>query len=643
MMVKNEERVLPRCLRSVRPYIDAYLIADTGSTDATKQVIERELAGLPGRVVDHTWHNHGANRNLAMNALRAWLSDREDPCAWALLIDADCTWVPEPGFEWPEDMDQVDSYEVELRYEANRSQGWDNVSIARQVLVRTSHIWHYQQVSHAHLPIYADRTMRFLERVYIAEGADGARQRSADALDKYKRDAEEFERQLARDPGNGRAMFYLAQSFANLERWTDAITWYEKRVLAEGKTVVFAEEAYVAQLRVAQICEYQRSPKETRAAYQKAIRMRPTRAEAPYHYALWEQSQGDDVAALMACNLARTLPEPKGERLWVQTQIYRWRALDTFIQVAHRNGISKDACAEWTRELLARPLLPAEQRPRIEQNLRFYRYKPGDPIYTYPVGLVMATTKAREETAQKVVRGLLRHGVEAMVLHLNGYERVPKWAQGLPANVEVVVHPEDCGPAVRFSKLPETRFVLTVDDDLVYPTDYVARTVAELEAHGPGTVVTWHGSWWEPGEAVLFQNRKCISFGSSSRADEPVRYLGCGASGFHRADLEQLCLEVPEAFAMEDDCWLSLQCARQALAILRPVTSAAGWIGEHTCAAEGLYQKAYAEAFHRRNARLADMVELGWSPCLDAAWSQDLVDRFWRERRTQDPALRASG
>lgn len=37
MIVKNEEDVLARCLASVQDLVDEIIIADTGSTDATKK------------------------------------------------------------------------------------------------------------------------------------------------------------------------------------------------------------------------------------------------------------------------------------------------------------------------------------------------------------------------------------------------------------------------------------------------------------------------------------------------------------------------------------------------------------------------------------------------------------------------------
>ena len=40
MIVKNEEKVLARCLDSVADLVDEIVIADTGSTDRTMQIAE---------------------------------------------------------------------------------------------------------------------------------------------------------------------------------------------------------------------------------------------------------------------------------------------------------------------------------------------------------------------------------------------------------------------------------------------------------------------------------------------------------------------------------------------------------------------------------------------------------------------------
>ena len=41
MIVKNEEKVLARCLDSVADLVDEIIIVDTGSSDATKEIALR--------------------------------------------------------------------------------------------------------------------------------------------------------------------------------------------------------------------------------------------------------------------------------------------------------------------------------------------------------------------------------------------------------------------------------------------------------------------------------------------------------------------------------------------------------------------------------------------------------------------------
>ena len=74
MIVKNEEDVLARCLRSAMDVVDEIVIVDTGSTDRT-----REIAGrFTSRVYDFTWiDDFAAARNYAFS-----LAERTIACGW---------------------------------------------------------------------------------------------------------------------------------------------------------------------------------------------------------------------------------------------------------------------------------------------------------------------------------------------------------------------------------------------------------------------------------------------------------------------------------------------------------------------------------------------------------------------------------
>lgn len=51
IIVKNEEKVLPRILKPMKEIVDKILICDTGSTDRTKEIIREFTA----EVYDFPW------------------------------------------------------------------------------------------------------------------------------------------------------------------------------------------------------------------------------------------------------------------------------------------------------------------------------------------------------------------------------------------------------------------------------------------------------------------------------------------------------------------------------------------------------------------------------------------------------------
>lgn len=77
MIVKNEEKFLEGCLHSIKDIVDEIVIADTGSTDRTKEIAQR----FGARIFDFPWTgDFSAARNFSLSQ-----------CAgdWILYLDAD--------------------------------------------------------------------------------------------------------------------------------------------------------------------------------------------------------------------------------------------------------------------------------------------------------------------------------------------------------------------------------------------------------------------------------------------------------------------------------------------------------------------------------------------------------------------------
>ncbi|WP_368895209.1 glycosyltransferase [Priestia megaterium] len=77
MIVRNEERVLKRCLESIKDYVDEIIIVDTGSIDNTKNI----ASAFTTNVYNYKWHeDFAAARNFAQSKATG---------KWIIYLDAD--------------------------------------------------------------------------------------------------------------------------------------------------------------------------------------------------------------------------------------------------------------------------------------------------------------------------------------------------------------------------------------------------------------------------------------------------------------------------------------------------------------------------------------------------------------------------
>ena len=70
MIVKDEGHIIAKTLQNICNNIDItyWVISDTGSTDNTKEIIQRFFSekNIPGEMFDNKWQDFGHNRSLAL-------------------------------------------------------------------------------------------------------------------------------------------------------------------------------------------------------------------------------------------------------------------------------------------------------------------------------------------------------------------------------------------------------------------------------------------------------------------------------------------------------------------------------------------------------------------------------------------------
>ena len=93
MIVKNESKVIERCLGSVKDFINYWVIVDTGSTDGTQQIIKNFMKDVPGELHQSEWQNFEYNRNEALQ----FAKNKGD---YILFMDADDQLLFPSDYKW---------------------------------------------------------------------------------------------------------------------------------------------------------------------------------------------------------------------------------------------------------------------------------------------------------------------------------------------------------------------------------------------------------------------------------------------------------------------------------------------------------------------------------------------------------------
>ena len=355
MIVKNEAKVLPRLLQSVRPYIDAYCIADTGSTDDTIAVIMGEMEGLPGRIVLDPWKDFAFNRTSVLRHA----SDLGDYC---LMLDADEEVIAEPGHS-PAD------FRMSLTSDHHNVMYRNGSFYGRPQITKTSLPYVYRGALHEFLQAPEGTTNGgYVSAFFVRSHPDGARSSNPN---KYRDDAELLRQALARNDEpdlRWRYMFYYAQSLKD----SGQIEAAEEAYSAAGAGQGWREERYIAWLYAGRLrAELRRPYAHVFEALMLAHEVNPARAEALYQAALFARQLGRFHTAWMFAKAA-CVREPQNDDLFIEPWVYAWGSkyelsIAAYFAKEYMTGLVA------SEALLKEPTLPPDERATVQTNVVAYR------------------------------------------------------------------------------------------------------------------------------------------------------------------------------------------------------------------------------------------------------------------------------
>ena len=380
MIVKDEEHVIERCLRSVAPLVDSYLITDTGSTDGTREKIRAVMGelGKHGDVADEPWVDFGTNRSRAFERARAV----SQPADYALVIDADDV-LAFPGDTTDADsqggqadpaaiagarrsLGSHDAYDLQIVMGNFR---WMRLQLFRQRLP-----WRYDGSLHEHAECSAHFTRGTLPGVeYRCLGGGGRRK------DPAKVDIEIglLMKDLAAKPDDPRTTYYLAQTYYDNGRSAEAIEWGEKVLLLRG----WSEERFTTALRLGDMYLGRGEDGDAERAqdrYTRAMGMNSSRAEPHERLARFHRTRAAEGWAQPAYVFAKRgseiRPDPGGHL--VDIDCHAFKIWDELVVAAYWTGRYEE-CVQACERILKLPVgsqpgsAPENLRLRTEENKKY--------------------------------------------------------------------------------------------------------------------------------------------------------------------------------------------------------------------------------------------------------------------------------
>lgn len=304
LMIKNEEKILLRCLQALEGVVDYYCIADTGSTDSSVEIAKEFLKTHKGCINIDPWKDFGHNRTISFRKACDYLKS-VDGCdlhtTYGLLLDADMVFIA-----------------GKLRNTILRATGYKMIQknggleYMNARLLRMDFPWKCTGVTHEYWDGSEVEEVG-MDICYIDDKNDGGSKH-----DKFERDKRLLEQGVKDEPDNVRYMFYLAQTYSCLNMIPESIKWYKKRIAAGG----WYEEVWYSYYSIGELYKRIGNIIKFEQWMLRAFEYRKERAESIYKLAEHFRSVGQHYKAYHYIKLGINIPYPRGDGLFIEADVY---------------------------------------------------------------------------------------------------------------------------------------------------------------------------------------------------------------------------------------------------------------------------------------------------------------------------------
>ncbi|NEP75193.1 MAG: tetratricopeptide repeat protein [Okeania sp. SIO2G4] len=212
----------------------------------------------------------------------------------------------------------------------------------------------------------------------------------------------------------------------------------------------------------------------------------------------------------------------------------------------------------------------------------------------------MASVGERESMLFDVINCLYPF-VDKLCVYLNNYSNVPDFLQD--PKIEYI-RSQDCGDfgdAGKFYWVEDKSFdvMFTVDDDLLYPPNYVDKIINKLDEYNGNAILGCHGVFIKQPLIEYYnqQNRHTLRFSHALDLDRQVHVLGTGTVAF---SLTKNTMKKKDfLFRNSADVWLALYAQSKSMPLIS-ISRPRNWIVENS--SELHIQTIYSESHTKTNS-----------------------------------------
>ncbi len=354
MIVKNESKIISRCLDQAKPIISGVCITDTGSTDNCIECIRKwgEKNEIPCQVPVGAFKNFGYSRSLSFRNAQRYFPN----ASYYLLLDADLNLVIED--DWDISKLTHDGYKI---YQQTKTDRYQNIR-----LIKASKSWVCTGVTHEYWECKGSN-QSLLHTLWIDDKDDGGCKQ-----DKYSRDKRLLLEGIAnkKTPKDlkARYRFYLAQTHFCMKDFNSSIEEYQRRIDIGG----WDEEVWYSQLQIGKA--YMASDRQELGvtAMLKAWDKRPRRSEPLQIIAKYYREKKMNRIAYHFAKMAYDQGYPMGDSLFIDSPTYKY-LIDLELSInAFYVGKKEIGCQSHQRLKSIYKELPSWVQSCVDNNDKFY-------------------------------------------------------------------------------------------------------------------------------------------------------------------------------------------------------------------------------------------------------------------------------